>query len=115
MSTNNPQYINLVKEFSNYLVEKNASHSTIKNYISDTKYFVEWLETIRSSQLNPSTLYEELISLDKNDTLTYIKHMTVMGANLKTIARRLASLKKLSQFLLSSGLTNFDFSAGYRN
>ena len=44
-------YQELVKEFENYLQKDKASPLTIKNYLSDIKQFIHWLETNHKSAL----------------------------------------------------------------
>lgn len=38
------KYEHLVQGFSEHLVSEKASHNTIKNYLSDIKHFISWLE-----------------------------------------------------------------------
>lgn len=75
----------LASKFATYLRTQQISHTTTKNYLSDIKHFMGWIETNKiPNQLNNIT-----ITLIKNYTAEVIKNGTLVTAK-----RRLSSLRK---------------------
>ncbi len=75
----------LGSKFAIYLRTQQVSHTTVKNYLSDIKHFMAWIETNKiPNQLNNMTT-----TLIKNYTTEVIKN-----GSLVTAKRRLSSLKK---------------------
>lgn len=84
---------NYRQEFKQYLVAEKKSVSTIRNYLSDLRYFFGWLNVnIGALRLNQI----------KNETIeAYRKSLIEDKAPKKTINRRLSTLRLFFKFCIS--------------
>ncbi len=83
---------NLEAPFKNYLLAGNINPISIRNYLSDYRYFTGWM----GKQKKHSTLSEELIGEYKNYLIT-------SQLPIKTVNRRLSTLRKFCSFCISQG------------
>ncbi|MDP1614945.1 MAG: phage integrase SAM-like domain-containing protein, partial [Methylococcales bacterium] len=105
---------NLEPQFKQFLVAENISPISLKNYLSDFRYFAGWLELYnRKNQVSSESESHSIVETDKSSlTLKQIDHNTVLSyrsylasENLphKTINRRLSTLRKFCSFCISQG------------
>lgn len=84
---------NLEPQFKKFLIAENISPISLKNYLSDLRYFIGWMNSISPK---PE-------SIDKNLVLEYRKYLFMNQLPRKTINRRLSTLRKLCSFCISQG------------
>jgi len=94
----------LPKTFKLYLKSQGASPATIKNYLSDFNHFWGWLIlTLKSSLIpfdreKPRTIINQITS----EIITQYKDFLLANKTpIKTVNRRLSTLRKFGQFCLS--------------
>lgn len=94
---------NLQASFRNYLLAEIKSPFTIKNYLSDFRHFTAWLLfIIDSSALQ--TNQENLVDFINDQTIKDYKEYLVRNRiPLKTINRRLSTLRKFCTFCIKQG------------
>ncbi len=86
---------NIEAQFKLFLISGNVSSTTVRNYLSDLRFFLGW-STKNGCGNNLGDLVNEANILKfKNDL---IKH----GLPEKTINRRLSTLRKLWKFIMTS-------------
>src|SRR3989344_403591 len=90
----------LLSNFSAYLTGQQLSSVTIKNYLSDIRYFIDWYVTNfdNSSSL---TIDQQITP----QTLNLFHHHLTGDLPLKTANRRLSSVRKFCQFLHDQNYT----------
>jgi site-specific recombinase XerD len=93
---------NLEPQFKNFLLAENVSNLTLTNYLSDFRHFAAWFEAkIRSTQ---SADFWEQINFE---TITqYKKYLFTSSIPLKSINRRLSTLRKFCSFAITQGWLN---------
>ena len=107
---------NLTQEFLTHLEASGISKSSIKYYKSDTRHFSGWLILkCKSLGSSPRNLSEAVVYITKNTAEDYKEFMVKNSASIKTINRRLSTLRRLSSFLLETNLVNFDFAGSVGN
>jgi site-specific recombinase XerD len=97
-----------LKEFKNFLYSEHAKKLTIKNYSSDLKQFIDWLEQVipasneEENENRPSTL---LTSID-NFTIEQYKTRLLNEAKLSPISinRKLSSIRRYLKWLNEKGI-----------
>lgn len=103
---------NLEASFRNFLVAENVSSSTLKNYLSDFRYFCGWYESPKKiegdkdvTNLNLASLADlvrELPNLVRIDVISeYKKYLQENKLPFKTVNRRLSTLRKFCSFCIS--------------
>ena len=90
----------LLTNFSAYLTGQLLSSVTVKNYLSDIRYFFDWFRTT----------YPDLLSLPLDQqitpqTLNFFHQHLSGNLPLKTANRRLSSVRKFCQFLSDQNYT----------
>ncbi len=96
----------LINQFKIYLVTQNIQSTSIKNYIVDLKNFLEWfilhLKTnqIKFDEQSPLSICA-LVSGDK--IKLYRSFLEVNNTAVKTINRRLSTLRRLGSFIFLQG------------
>ncbi|GGJ55362.1 tyrosine-type recombinase/integrase [Virgibacillus salexigens] len=93
-----------LESFKANLLEKDKSLNTIKSYAQDLNHFYKWIE----QRYEPPHLVSRLTATDLRDYERHIKSDTSIAP--ATINRRLVSLMKWSEFLVSIGSTNVNLS-----
>lgn len=87
---------NYQTQFTEYLIAENISSITLKNYRSDLKHFFSWVAKNNSSH--------EIAEMITFETITsYRQYSAENNAPLKTINRRLSTLRKFCTFCISQG------------
>lgn len=110
---------NLEREFKEYLVagiEKSGkvfTKSTIKNYLSDLRHFNGWLQ----SNLNQYYSLGEHSSfpIDNRTIFLYREYLLQNDLPLKTINRRLSTIRKFCLFAEEKGYVDENLAAGIKN
>jgi len=88
---------NLEAPFKIFLLAENNSQVTMRNYLSDYRYFSSWLANSTKNSLT------EVSSVDKNRIESYKQYLIHEQLPVKSINRRLSSLRKLFTFCVSQG------------
>jgi site-specific recombinase XerD len=97
--------------FKDHLVAEKVSKVTIKNYRSDVKYFINWfyvyirgyIETVGGEE-NEVSLIEVFILHSTNGLIEEFKsYLIASNIPLKTINRRLSSIRKFYAFCVKRG------------
>lgn len=98
----------LIISFRKYLVAERVSKGTVRSYISDGRYFFNWLISFLENNHvfeanSPSSLnIGSLLSLINQKTLSaYVLYLRNNQVPLKTINRRFSALRKLGSFCVS--------------
>ncbi len=92
-------FYNLEAEFKKYLLSGNKSLTkiTIKNYLSDLRHFFGWfIRKFKNIQIP-----EDFKKIDEKIIEEYKNYLIVNGLPLKTINRRLSTLRKFGSFCIS--------------
>jgi len=104
------------KNFVKYLDNLGLTSATHKNYRSDLNHFTGWLILrIRSFGSYIETLSDSIPFLNKLMASEYRGYLFENNIPVKTINRRLSTLRHLSKFMLLSGLSDSDFMQGVEN
>lgn len=92
-------------QFRNYLLNKNASKVTVKNYASDVSHFIRWFEAELQSSFSPSLItpetidyYRKCYSPPKADQPRADKALSAASLD-----RHVSSLRKFFRFLVLNG------------
>ena len=102
--------------FSKYLTSLGVSPKTHKNYRSDISHFANWLILkVRTFGSYVETLTEAVPFLSHDIAAEYRDYMHEDSVPLKTINRRLSTLRHLSRFLTTSQVIDIDFMARVDN
>lgn len=102
--------------FSEYLTSIGISLKSHKNYRSDLSHFSGWLILkIKSFGSCIESLTEAVPFLSPEIAREYKSFMAENNIPLKTINRRLSTLRHLSRFLLTSESLDIDFMKGVEN
>lgn len=91
-----------IEEFKIHLLENDKSLNTIKSYSQDLNYFFKWIQ----QRYEPPHLISILTSTDLKDYEHHLKSDSTIAPS--TINRRLISLIKWSEFLVTIGSTNIN-------
>ena len=103
-------------EFNKYLYNLGISSKSHKNYRSDLNHFTGWLILkIRSFGSYIQTLTEGIPFLSHDLGQEYKNYMIENNMPLKTVNRRLSTLRHLSRFLVSTQVIDSDFMQGIEN
>jgi Site-specific recombinase XerD len=100
---------NLEASFKKYLLAENISPITLKNYLSDLRHFLGWLTFYwKSNFSNTAFLIDqnliEILKQVQDDTIEkYKSYLIANNLPLKTINRRLSTLRKFFSFCISQG------------
>lgn len=97
---------NLEASFKEFLLAGNQKPVSIKNYLSDFRHFAGWMEFyLRShSQKQPvSTNFNQFQLISINTVSEYRSYLIANRLPVKTINRRLSTLRKFCSFCISQG------------
>jgi len=103
---------NLEASFKKYLLAGNISPITLKNYLSDLRHFLGWLifklkVTFRFGgqklKIEEANINEFLNYIDISFVEEYKNYLTANSIPIKTINRRLSTLRKFFSFCISQG------------
>lgn len=103
-------------KFSEYLSSLNISSESHRNYRSDLSHFTEWLILkLHSFGFYADSFSETVPFLSTDLANEYMGFMTQNKIPVKTINRRLSTLRHLSRYLISSHTLDIDFMKGVEN
>lgn len=106
----------LYKQFENYLLLLKISSKSLKNYKSDVNHFLNWAASKLKELGSYVNNLEELTPfLDRSIVSNYIDSLKSNSIPVRTINRRLSTLRHLSKFLTSVEALDSDFTLGIRN
>ncbi len=104
------------KNFLKYLDTLGLSPKTHKNYRSDLNHFIDWLILhIKSMGSYVDTLTETVPFLNKDIPLKYKSFLTENNTPIKTINRRLSTLRHLTRYFVISNLITTDIMEDIEN
>ena len=103
-------------EFIKYLDLRGISSKSNKNYKSDLSHFTSWaILKIRSFGSYVESLTEIIPFLSSDLGIEYKNYMIENTMPVKTVNRRLSTLRNLAKFLLETKSLDFDFTQGLKN
>lgn len=106
----------MVENFLKYLISLGLSSKSLKNYKSDVNHFSSWfIRTIKNLGVSIESFAETIPFLKPETADEYKKFLSKNNVPVKTVNRRLSTLRHLSQFLVSEQIINFDFMKGKTN
>ena len=106
----------IVLEFLKFLSSTGNSKNTIKFYKSDLLHFKGWLIfKLRNTGILIDEFNQALPFIKNNFANEYRQYLIENKLALKTINRRLSTLRSLAQFLLTSQILDFNFTDGINN
>ena len=104
------------KDFFKYLTSRELSLKSFKNYKSDISHFIAWaMLKIRSFGSYVESLTEIVPFLSDKFAVEYRHFMVQNGVPVKTVNRRLSTLRNLSRFLFQSHTLDSDFTKDLKN
>src|SRR3989338_2180611 len=85
--------MNFLSLFKDYLTSQNkpSSKSTVKNYTSDIRFFINWVENNYSINFDPRSI--------TSDTIEHFKRSNVDRIASSSLDRRISSIRKFFLFL----------------
>ena len=93
---------NLEAPFREFLIAGNANRITIRNYLSDFRYFCGWLDQSKGSQESQKQLsLGEVVNIEKVNL--YKNFLIVSKFPSSSINRKLSTLRKFCSFCISQG------------
>jgi site-specific recombinase XerD len=90
---------NFEAKFKNFLNSENISRVTIRNYLSDMRFFSGW-----ATNYTTHTSLDEILS--SSTFLEYKEYLAHCNFPHKTINRRLSTLRKMCAFFRKEGILN---------
>ncbi len=112
----NKELDSIKNNFSKYLTNLGISPKSHKNYRSDLSHFSGWLILkIRSFGSYVENLTESVPFLSHNLSLEYKNYMLQNNMPIKTVNRRLSTLRHFSRFLVSSQIIDSNFMEDIEN
>lgn len=100
---------NLVSQFLIYLKNLGIADRSLKHYKSDLSNFTIWIiQSARASGMYVESLYEALPLLNPKVGIEYKDYLKSTSNSLKTVNRRLSTVRQLSKFLIQAQVINFD-------
>src|SRR5699024_1618529 len=97
-----------LEAFKKYLLKKEKSLNTIKSYSQDINTFLRWIK----ERSEPPFLISVLTATDLKDYANHLKSDPSFAP--ATINRKLVSLIRWSEFLITIGSTNINLSDGIK-
>lgn len=100
----------VIKKFLVYIELLGVSEKTEKNYRSDISNFTLWMmHTVKAWGVAAVNLAETVPFISKQTGLDYKQHLRSKTTSIRTINRRLSTLRHFGRFLASSQIVDFDF------
>lgn len=87
--------------FRKYLLAENKSSITVKNYGSDLRHFIGWVTLGKRLHTNAPEEMSELITQELIEG--YVQYLEDSKTPIKTINRRLSTLRRFCSFSISQG------------
>jgi site-specific recombinase XerD len=104
------------KEFFEYLNNLGISSKSLKFYRSDLSHFTGWLLLkIRSFGASAERLVETIPFINNKLASEYKEYLVNNQVALKTVNRRLSTLRHLSRFFIETQILDFDFMQNLSN
>ncbi|MBI1862906.1 site-specific integrase, partial [Candidatus Microgenomates bacterium] len=102
-------FANIEAGFKIYISSGNKSlrTNTVKNYISDLRYFLGWYQQTYKSAASldaPASSVSYFDHIDTNSIKRYIDYLNLNNTSSKTVKRRISSLSGFLKYLLSNDL-----------
>ena len=98
---------NLEASFRKYLVAEKVSSITLRNYLSDFRYFCGWIESTSYRLIILNSMQELVVEISKLLSIIrlseYKDYLQSNKLPIKTINRRLSTLRKFCSFCISQG------------
>lgn len=106
----------MLQNFYQFLINLGISAKSHKNYRSDLNHFSQWfVKKVRSLGTSVESFSEAIPFLNQETAGDYKKFLNKNNIPVKTVNRRLSTLRHLSNFLVSSDIVDFDFMKGQTN
>lgn len=106
----------LHNDFQNHLLARGISNKSLKNYKSDLSHFLGWaMLRLKSYGSYVEDLPELVPFLSSGLASEYKNFLTENSIPLKTINRRLSTLRHLAKFLIVSQILGLNFMEGIQN
>lgn len=106
----------MLQKFYQYLTNLGLSSESLKNYKSDLNHFSQWfVQKIRTQGSAVESFSEAIPFLRADVANEYKNFLAKNNIPVKTVNRRLSTLRHLANFLFSSQITDFDFMKGQTN
>lgn len=106
----------MLQKFYQYLGSLGLSAKSLKNYRSDINHFSQWLILkVKSLGTSVESFSETIPFLQPQVSSEYKEFLSENKIPVKTVNRRLSTLRHLSRFLFSSKIVDFDFMKGQTN
>jgi len=104
-------FYNFEASFKKFLIAENLSPVTLKNYLSDLRHFLGW-SILKLKSKNEKINLENINYLDFLEKINepiieeYKNYLIINSIPLKTINRRLSTIRKFFSFCISQGWLN---------
>jgi len=103
-------------KFLKHLRQEGVRENTIKFYLSDLNHFSDWLiKTVSSWGSIAQNLTESLPYLSEEIADLYKKQLISEFKSIKTVNRKLTTVRRFSSFLIRAGLLSHDFAKNLTN
>lgn len=102
---------NIRKQFEEYLrISLGVSKNTVKFYRSDLGHFTNWFcQRLKASGMFTDSLEEAIPYINNSQALAYKAQMEASSNPIKSINRRLSTLRHFARFLVEIGLISHNF------
>ncbi len=87
---------NFEASFKNYLLAENISSVTLKNYLSDVRHYLGFIQQSLTKIEPTNILTVELVN-------AYFRYLSGLGLPQSTVNRRLSTIRKFGSFCISQG------------
>lgn len=105
-----------IKKFLDNLLTEGKSSVSVKNYKSDISHFLAWaILKLKSFGTYAESVLEITPFINQNFFNEYKNYMIENKIKVKTINRRLSTLRNFSNFLFSNQIIDNDFMHGIQN
>jgi len=102
--------VNLTQKFLDYLTNRGVSEKTHKNYRSDITHFSGWLIlAVRRWGVMADDLNDTIPFINKKLATSYKTFLTKNNLAVKTINRRLSTIRHFANFLIETQILDFNF------
>jgi site-specific recombinase XerD len=106
----------ITKDFLNYLSSLGISPKSFKNYKSDISHFTGWLIfKAKTWGVLAETLTDTIPFLNQDLASQYKNYLLENKIAVKTVNRRLSTLRHLANFFIVSQILDFNFMEGIAN
>lgn len=106
----------IIEGFLSYLKASGLSKNSIRFYKSDLCHFSDWLlKQNKKLGVAADTFMDIVPYLKAGVAHEYKKHLVDCKVPIKTINRKLSTLRRFADYLMSSGIISFDLAQGLEN